>query len=91
MLAGTLGVGPFLKENPGVPPVLYALSGAVLLVYGLLTVRSKPTPSVEEVAQTQGKASEPSSQIWPGFLLGLSLILLNPAAIITWDENTCLP
>lgn len=80
-MLGILGVGPILDAYPDVPPILYGLSGAVLLVYGVLTVRSKPLPAVAEVKE---RAAEPSGEMWSGFWLGLALILLNPAAIVTW-------
>lgn len=80
-MLGILGVGPILKEYPSVPPILYAVSGCVLLVYGILTVRSKPLPAVAEVKE---RAANPSGQVWSGFVLGVTLILLNPAAIVTW-------
>lgn len=86
-MLGILGVGPYLDDNPGVPPILYAVSGAVLLVYGVLTVRSKPIPPAM-VQGKGGRAPEPaaraSSEMWPGFMLGVALIILNPAAIVTW-------
>ena len=78
---GFLVMGPFLKANPGVPPILYASSGVVLLVYGILTARSKPIPAVTEPKE---RAAQPSANLWSGFLLGFSLIVLNPAAILTW-------
>ncbi|MCG8417503.1 MAG: LysE family translocator [Proteobacteria bacterium] len=80
-MLGILGMGPFLEDHPGVPPILYAASGLVLLVYGVLTARSKPLATVTEVTE---RASEPSAQMWSGFVLGFSLIILNPAAIVTW-------
>jgi threonine/homoserine/homoserine lactone efflux protein len=78
---GVLGVTPVLRTYPSVPPILYAVSGVVLLVYGFLTARSQPmTP-----ASADGpKANEPPREMWSGFTLGLALILLNPAAIVTW-------
>ncbi len=80
-ILGILGMGRYLDKNPGVTPILYAVSGAVLLVYGVLTVRSKPIPAVTEVKQ---RAEDPSQEMWSGFMLGLALIILNPAAIVTW-------
>lgn len=80
-MLGIMGVGPYLDNNPGVPPILYAVSGVVLLVYGILTARSKPIPAVQEVKE---RAAEPSGQMWSGFCLGLALIVLNPAALVTW-------
>ena len=78
---GVLGVTPVLRTYPTVPPILYAVSGVVLLIYGLLTARSQPvTPAQDEAL----KAAEPSREMWSGFTLGLALIVLNPAAIVTW-------
>jgi threonine/homoserine/homoserine lactone efflux protein len=78
---GVLGVTPVLRTYPSVPPILYAVSGVVLLVYGFLTARSQPvTPAQNEVP----KEAETSSEFWSGFLVGTALIVLNPAAIVTW-------
>jgi threonine/homoserine/homoserine lactone efflux protein len=78
---GVLGVTPVLRTYPTVPPILYGVSGIVLLVYGFLTARSKPvTPTQNEAT----KDVEPSREMWSGFTLGLALIVLNPAAIVTW-------
>jgi threonine/homoserine/homoserine lactone efflux protein len=78
---GVLGVTPVLRTYPTVPPILYAVSGIVLLIYGFLTARSKPvTPTQNEAT----KDVEPSREMWSGFTLGLALIVLNPAAIVTW-------
>ena len=78
---GVLVVGPFLESHPGIPPILYASSGVVLLIYGVLTARSRPIPAVTEPKE---RASNPSAKMWSGFMLGFSLIVLNPAAILTW-------
>jgi threonine/homoserine/homoserine lactone efflux protein len=78
---GVLGVTPRLKLYPSVPPIMYAVSGVVLLIYGFFTARSQPvTP-----AQTED-ATPPSArnEMWQGFRTGLLLIVLNPAAIVTW-------
>src|SRR5688500_11301399 len=39
---GVLGVTPILNEYPSIPPILYAVSGVVLLIYGFFTARSQP-------------------------------------------------
>src|SRR5215468_4394279 len=39
---GILGVTPMLRSYAIVSPILYAVSGIVLLVYGFLTARSQP-------------------------------------------------
>lgn len=78
---GVLGVTPRLKMYPSVPPIMYAVSGVVLLFYGFFTARSQPV----KPAQTED-AAPPSarSEMWQGFRTGLLLIVLNPAAIVTW-------
>ena len=79
---GVLGVTPVLRTYPSVPPILYAVSGVVLLVYGFLTARSQPVqpahPSDAEPHRDSAK------EVWQGFTVGLLLIVLNPAAIVTW-------
>ena len=79
---GVLGVTPVLRTYPTVPPILYAVSGIVLLVYGFPTARSKPVTPAQNDAPKD--AAEPSREMWSGFTLGLALIVLNPAAIVTW-------
>jgi threonine/homoserine/homoserine lactone efflux protein len=78
---GVLGVTPRLKLYPSIPPILYAVSGVVLLIYGFFTARSQPvTP-----AQTEdGVPPSARNEMWQGFRTGLLLIVLNPAAIVTW-------
>jgi threonine/homoserine/homoserine lactone efflux protein len=53
----------------------------VLVVYGALTVRTQPTAAVTEMAM---RPAEAPGHVWSGFWVGLALILLNPAAIVTW-------
>jgi threonine/homoserine/homoserine lactone efflux protein len=78
---GVLGVTPVLRTYPTVPPILYAVSGVVLMVYGFLTARSQPvTPAQNEAP----RSPTPSNEMWSGFTVGLALIVLNPAAIVTW-------
>lgn len=84
---GVLGVTPVLNSYPSVPPILYAISGVVLLVYGFLTARSQP---VQPMVQTDLDASDSHRAIamrremWQGFSVGGALVLLNPAAMVTW-------
>jgi threonine/homoserine/homoserine lactone efflux protein len=85
---GVLGVKPWLQSHPSLPPVLWALSGVVLLIYGMITMKSQPAPSA--VPATNPDEPSPSESMLhrhekvTGFKIGLALILLNPAAIVTW-------
>ncbi len=78
---GILGLGPLLQRHPNVPPILYGVSGLVLVVYGILTVRSQP---VHASPPADAKKTTDGQHVVAGFLLGLALILGNPAAIVTW-------
>lgn len=78
---GIVGVGPLLERNPGIPPILFACSGVVLIAYGMLTARSRPAPAVSDVKE---RVDHPSRNLWSGFWLGFLLIVLNPAALVTW-------
>jgi threonine/homoserine/homoserine lactone efflux protein len=80
-LLGIVGVGPLLVKHPIIPPILYAISGIVLVVYGVLTVRAQP---VDPAKNDEQPATTESRRLWSGFLLGVILICLNPAALITW-------
>lgn len=91
---GVLGVTPILEQYKSVPPILYAVSGCVLLVYGFMTARSQPPPPAQPAIE--GAAAPPAGasastdrlamrrEMWSGFTVGLALIVLNPAAIVTW-------
>ncbi len=79
--AGVAGVTPVLRSNPSIPPVLYAISGVVLLGYGILTVRTRPMVPVQHESAPPPRASR---EAWSGFKIGITLIVLNPAAIVTW-------
>lgn len=83
---GVLGVTPILEKYPSVPPILYGVSGIVLLVYGFLTARSQPVASVPPPADMHPHehAEAARKEMWQGFRVGLALIVLNPAAIVTW-------
>jgi len=79
---GIFGIAPLLEKNPNLPPILYGFSGIVLLMYGLWTVRARPVKTVSGVeAQPENKKSQ---HVVTGFIIGFALIVLNPAAIVTW-------
>ncbi len=82
---GLLGVKPILDAHPGIPPVLYLLSGLVLLVYGYLTARSQPvSPVMPGDAPHASESVTMRAELQLGFKVGVALILLNPAAITVW-------
>lgn len=77
---GILGLGQLLTAHAIVPPILYGVSGVVLIIYGILTVRAQPVdPGVAGQSDADG-----GSYFWGGFGTGIALILLNPATLITW-------
>jgi putative LysE/RhtB family amino acid efflux pump len=78
-LLGILGLGQVIDAHPLLPPVLYGVSGVVLIIYGVVTVRSRP---VDPTAR--GAAAADVRYFWSGLGLGAMLILLNPAALIAW-------
>jgi len=83
--AGVLGVTPVVQTYPSVLTVLYAISGVVLLIYGFLTARSQPVqPALPHNDPGASEATLQRKEIWSGFTVGLALIMLNPAAIVTW-------
>jgi len=82
---GVVGVTPILNRYPSVPPILYAVSGCVLLVYGFLTARSQPVAPAPPVEIPHAEQStHMRREMWSGYTVGLALIVLNPAAIVTW-------
>jgi len=77
---GILWLGQLLTAHTIVPPILYGVSGVVLIIYGIMTVRAQPIdPGVAGQDAAAGK-----SYFWGGFGMGIALILLNPATLITW-------
>lgn len=86
---GVLGVAPILRSYPSVPPILYAISGVILLGYGFLTARSQPVkpaqPAPDEPPLRDSSIiRHQRKEMWQGFSVGMALIILNPAAVVTW-------
>lgn len=83
---GILGVAPAIRAYPQIPNLLYIASGLLLLGYGILTARSQPVAPAQP-APDENRPSTATIQrrdMWQGFTVGFSLIILNPAAIVTW-------
>ena len=78
---GLVWIGPWILSNPIVPPILYLLSGIVLVIYGFVTIRSQP---METTKPSTGEDAPPAASFLGGVFLGAVLIVLNPAALITW-------
>ncbi len=79
-LAGALGIERVLDSHPAVPPVLYTVSGIVLFWFGIRTLRSAPLlPLGSPRPDAEDKRST-----WSAIFLGFTLVMLNPAAIVTW-------
>jgi arginine exporter protein ArgO len=78
---GIFGIGRLLGRYPFLPPVLHAISGCVLVVYGMVLLRTRPV-----VADTTERLAAPRSgdQLKTGFAVGLGATLLNPSAVVTW-------
>jgi arginine exporter protein ArgO len=76
---GIHGLGQLLDAHVLVKPILYGVSGIVLIGYGIMTVRSTPLDPGAAPSPDGGRP-----YFWNGLGLGLALILLNPAALITW-------
>jgi len=83
---GIIGVTPVLAKISWMLPILYSVSGVVLLVYGFLTARSQPvTPAVpEEPLSASQAAIIAKRELGEGMKVGVALIILNPAAMVTW-------
>ncbi len=81
---GVLGVTPVLRTYPSVVTVLYAVSGIVLLIYGFLTARSQPVAPAHPTDPSAPPAKDTTKELWGGYSVGVALIVLNPAAIVTW-------
>jgi len=77
---GVTGVGPFIREHESLQYVLYFVSGIVLIAYGAITLRTQPS----DISESTVPRTRQPSKVITGFFVGMALILLNPAAIITW-------
>jgi arginine exporter protein ArgO len=76
---GMFGIDPLLARHPMLPKILRGVSGAVLVVYGLLLARSRGNAAPASVLPLDRKA-----QLGRGVLVGLAATLLNPSALVTW-------
>lgn len=81
---GVMGVTPILRTYPAVPPILYAISGVVLLIYGFITARTQAVAPAATEPDEANKSKAMRKEMREGFTVGAALIILNPAAIVTW-------
>lgn len=82
-LIGILAMGPILARYKWISPVLYAVSGVGLFIYAIRVIRSQPDMPVPK-PQHAPSAPRRQEPLWSAFLVGLGLVLMNPASIITW-------
>jgi threonine/homoserine/homoserine lactone efflux protein len=82
-LVGIVAMGPILSRYPVVAPVLYAISGVGLFIYAIKVLRSQPVAPVRKPTHRPHTVSVEASS-WSAFLGGFGLVLMNPAAIVTW-------
>jgi threonine/homoserine/homoserine lactone efflux protein len=82
-LVGIVAMGPILSRYPIVSPVLYAISGAGLFLYAIKVLRSQPVVAVRKPTN-RIPTVHAEGPLWSAFLGGLGLVLMNPAAIVTW-------
>jgi L-lysine exporter family protein LysE/ArgO len=76
---GIVGIGALIARHPAVPPVLLAVSGAMMIGYGLATLRRarhRATALPESRARPEAMGA--------GLGVGLATLLCNPGALITW-------
>jgi threonine/homoserine/homoserine lactone efflux protein len=60
---------------PGLPSALNALSGLALLFFAVRLHRSQAQSAMASAQLATGRA---------GFLLGIGLVVMNPASLVTW-------
>ncbi len=78
---GIFGIGPLIQRYPVLPYVLHAISGCVLVGYGVVLLRSRPALAGLPDERSTGAAD---GELAAGFLVGLGATLLNPSAVVTW-------
>jgi threonine/homoserine/homoserine lactone efflux protein len=82
-LVGIVAMGPILGRYPVVSPVLYGVSGLGLFFYAIKVLRSQPVAPVRKPTHVPPSVSA-EAPLWSAFLGGLGLVMMNPAAIVTW-------
>jgi arginine exporter protein ArgO len=78
---GVFGVGPLLASSPALPYVLRAVSGCVLVGYGLVLWRRPPAFTEAGARTASARGGHPIAR---GVGVGLAATLLNPSAVVTW-------
>jgi arginine exporter protein ArgO len=77
---GMFGIDPLLARHPALPRLLRAISGCVLVVYGVLLARARGNGAAAADPLQLGRGK----QLRRGVLVGLGATLLNPSALVTW-------
>lgn len=72
---GLVGVAHLFAQWPDLPAVLRAISGALLIGYGVHVLRARPRGAAASVTPRAP---------WRGLVTGYSLLVANPGALITW-------
>ena len=78
---GVVVLAPLLRAHPILPPIFYGISGVLLMIYGYVTARAAPPAQAPIEARDN---TEQPNEVMVGVLTGVALIVLNPAAIVTW-------
>jgi threonine/homoserine/homoserine lactone efflux protein len=73
-LLAFLGLGAILTRSPSVMPIARACAAVVIIAIGIAVVRRRPPPP---------DAAPPASGA-SSYLVGFSLVALNPAFLVTW-------
>jgi threonine/homoserine/homoserine lactone efflux protein len=76
---GFAGVGAVITRHPVVPPILWAVAGVAVALYGVALLRRRGEP--ESIAPEGGAVRVSRRR---GFVAGLAITLPNPSALAAW-------
>lgn len=75
-----LGLGPLLANRPQLSTLLLGLGGVVLIVFGLVTARSRDVQRAIPAEQPKVR----TGALFASFALGALITVMNPAALVSW-------